>query len=75
MKIAPKPKARIEFKEVNCGEVFTVDGSTLTYMKTPPMRDSESESNVNAVSLATGSGHWWADCQKVMTWPDATVTF
>lgn len=78
MKIAPKPKARIEFKEVSCGDVFTVDGSTSTYLRIEELvhiDDNKSQYSVNCVSLGTGNPHWFDYDQKVMVWPDATVTF
>ena len=78
MKIAPKPKTRVEFKEINPGDVFTVDGYTSTYLKTEPLvkiEEGEVQYNVNCISLANGNPHWFEGIQKVMPWLDATVTF
>ncbi|AVJ48171.1 hypothetical protein [Salmonella phage SE131] len=75
MKIAPKPKSRVDFRDVKEGDIFTVDGSTLTYMKTQPMKDAETGGNVNSISMATGLGHWWEGSQKVIDWPRATLNF
>lgn len=75
MKIAPKPKSRVDFRDVQEGDVFTVDGSNLTYMKTTPMRDAESDRNVNSISMASGIGYLWEGSQKVIAWPRATLNF
>lgn len=75
MKIGHKPKTRVEFKTLKPGDVFTVDGSTLTYIKVENMANSDTQSNVNSISLSNGTGHWWSPLQSVIPWTDASVVF
>lgn len=75
MKIGTRPSPREDFSSVNVGEVFTVDGSTSTYLKTEPLLHGETRNNVNCISLVSGVGKWFGPAQRVKLWSEAMLTF